>query len=379
MEASTLGQPGLEIALEGETVRVCLNGTWTLAGGIPATAAVVNAFETQPRVSRLRIEARDITRWDSALVTFVHSLAASGEAHGLPVELVGLPDGVLKLLRLARAVPRQVLERPVEDEAVTARVGRVALDGLRTAGDALDYLGETSLAFVALLQRQAQLPGKDLLRAVESAGVGALGIVTLISLLIGSVLAFVGAVQLRQFGATLYVANLVAIGITRELGALMTGIVMAGRSGAAFAAVLGTMTVNEEVDALRALGLRPTEFLVLPRVLATTAMLPALVVYADVLGILGGMLVGVSLLDVGAAEYLRQTQAALPLRHVVVGLVKGVAFGAVVSLTGCYYGIRCGRSAAAVGEATTKEVVMGIVLVVVVDALFTVALHVVGL
>jgi phospholipid/cholesterol/gamma-HCH transport system permease protein len=209
--------------------------------------------------------------------------------------------------------------------------------------------------------------------------VGALGIVALINLLIGAVLAFVGAVQLQQFGASIYVANLVAIGITRELGALMTGIVMAGRTGASFAAVLGTMTVNEEVDALRTMGLRPVEFLVLPRVLATSLMLPALVAYADVLGILGGTFVGVAMLDLGAVEYLRATQSSLALRHVVIGLVKSVAFGAVVALTGCYYGIRCGRTAAAVGEATTRAVVMGIVLVVIVDAACTVLLHVLHL
>ena len=154
---------------------------------------------------------------------------------------------------------------------------------------------------------------------------------------------------------------------------------MAGRTGASFAAVLGTMTVNEEVDALVTMGLRPVEFLVLPRVLATALMLPALVAYADVLGMLGGLFVGVTMLDLGTVEYLRQTQEALALRHVLIGLAKSVAFGMVVALTGCYYGIRCGRSAAAVGDATTRAVVMGIVLVVVVDAIATVFLHVLRL
>jgi phospholipid/cholesterol/gamma-HCH transport system permease protein len=159
----------------------------------------------------------------------------------------------------------------------------------------------------------------------------------------------------------------------------MTGIVMCGRTGAAFAAVLGTMTVNEEVDALRTMALKPAEFLVLPRVLATSLMLPALVAYADLMGFLGGAFVGVALLHLGAIEYARQTQDALALRHVIIGLVKSVAFGLVVALTGCYYGIRCGRSAAAVGEATTRAVVMGIVLVVVADAVFTVLLYVLDL
>jgi phospholipid/cholesterol/gamma-HCH transport system permease protein len=139
------------------------------------------------------------------------------------------------------------------------------------------------------------------------------------------------------------------------------------------------MTVNEEVDALRTMGLRPAEFLVLPRVLATSLMMPALVAYADLLGLVGGLFVGVTVLDLGTVEYVRQTQASVALRHFWIGLAKSVAFGAVVASTGTYYGIRCGRSAAAVGEATTKAVVMGIVLVVVVDAVATVVFHVLHL
>ena len=232
------------------------------------------------------------------------------------------------------------------------------------------------LALLALLRGRARFRRVDLLcRLFEATGVAALGIVALINFLIGAVLAFVGAVQLVQFGATIYVADLVAIGVARELGALMTGIVMSGRTGASFAAVLGTMTVNEEVDALRTMGLRPVEFLVLPRILATALMMPALVAYADLLGLLGGAFVAVTVLDVGTVEYLRQSQNALALRHVLIGLGKSVVFGAIVALAGCYYGIRCGRSAAAVGEAATKAVVMGILFVVVADAVFTVVFH----
>ena len=259
------------------------------------------------------------------------------------------------------------------DDALTARVGRIALRAWGTAGDALavprrDHARRSARS----LRGRARFRRVDLLRAYETTGVGALAIVALINFLIGAVLAFVGAVQLQPFGAAIYVANLVAIAVTRELGALMTGIVMAGRTGASYAAVIGTMTVNEEVDALRTTGLPPVEFLVLPRVAAAALMVPALVAYADLMGLLGGMLVGVTLLGIGPEEYARQTGEALALRHVFIGLGKGVVFGVVVALTGCYYGVRCGRSAEAVGEATTKAVVMGIVLVVVADAVATV-------
>ena len=353
-----------------------LAGRFTLDGGVPPLGPVLREIETGTGVARLGFEAGAVEAWDSALVTFVHSVAAAATARGVAVDTGGLPEGVRKLRRPRRCAvkPHEKAEAP-EDDALTARVGRVALHAWGTVEDAVSFVGEASLAFLALARGKARFRRVDLMHAFEATGVGALGIVALINFLIGAVLAFVGAVQLQQFGAAIYVANLVAIGVARELGALMTGIVMAGRTGASFAAVLGTMRVNEEVDALETMGLRPVEFLVLPRVLATALMMPALVAYADLMGLLGGLFVGTTVLDLGTRQYVQQTQASLALRHVWIGLGKSVVFGVVVAATGCYYGIRCGRSAAAVGEATTRAVVMGIVLVVVVDAVFTVLLH----
>ena len=371
--------PRYETRSRDGALLVLVSGRWGLGSGVPSLEAASGAIDSATPGARLAFDASALEGWDSTLVTFVYGLVGAAGARGLQVDLAGLPDGVRKLVGLARAVPPRVQAHADEDNAISARVGTVALHAWGTAWDAVEFLGETVQALGALLRSRARFRRQDLLHAFEATGVGALGIVALINFLIGAVLAFVGAVQLQQFGASIYVANLVAIGVTRELGALMTGIVMAGRTGASFAAVLGTMTVNEEVDALRTMGLKPVEFLVLPRVLATALMLPALVAYADLLGILGGTFVGVTVLDLGTVQYLRQTQESLPLRHVWIGLAKSVVFGAVVALTGCYYGIRCGRSAAAVGEATMKAVVMGIVLVVVVDAVFTVLLHLVHL
>ena len=360
---------------DSTTVDVRLAGRFTLDGGVPPLEPVLREVEPGAGVARLAFEAGAVEAWDSALVTFVHSVAAAAAARGVALDTGGLPEGARKLVALSLAVkPHEKAEAP-EDDALTARVGRVALHAWGTVEDAVSFVGEASLAFLALARGKARFRRVDLMHAFEATGVGALGIVALINFLIGAVLAFVGAVQLQQFGAAIYVANLVAIGVARELGALMTGIVMAGRTGASFAAVLGTMRVNEEVDALETMGLRPVEFLVLPRILATALMMPALVAYADLMGLLGGLFVGTTVLDLGTKQYVQQTQAALALRHVWIGLGKGVVFGVVVAATGCYYGIRCGRSAAAVGEATTRAVVMGIVLVVVVDAIFTVLLH----
>jgi phospholipid/cholesterol/gamma-HCH transport system permease protein len=380
MTAPALAGTRLQIdRAPGDVLHLRLAGHWTLAAGVPALDGLLRELESGPPPSRITFDSTGVEGWDSALVAFAHRLHDLVAAPGVEVDESGLPDGARQLLDLARAVPRVETARGAEDDALTARVGTIALHAWDTTVDAVGFLGETVIALGSMLRGRARFRGADLMHAVEASGVGALGIVGLISFLIGAVLAFVGAVQLVQFGAGIYVANLVAIGVTRELGALMTGIVMCGRTGASFAAVLGTMTVNEEIDALRTMGLKPAEFLVAPRVLATSLMLPALVAYADVLGILGGMLVGVTLLRLGPTEFLEQTRANLAFRQVAIGLVKSVAFGAVVALTGCYYGIRCGRSAAAVGEATTKAVVLGIVFVVVVDAVFTVLLYALGL
>jgi phospholipid/cholesterol/gamma-HCH transport system permease protein len=368
----------LGVTRDGPELRLAVAGGWTLSEGLPSIDGVAREIGgSLPR--RLVFDAHELAEWDSALVAFAYSVARLAAERGIEMDVSGLPPGARKLLDLARAVPPRASARAIVDDAFTARVGREALRARDTAADALDFVGETLQAFVSFLRGRAGFRARDLLSAVEASGVAAAGIVALVSFLIGAVLAFVGAVELEQFGAAIYVASLVGIAMARELGPMMTGIVMTGRTGASFAAVLGTMTVNEEVDALVTMGLRPMEFLVLPRVLATALMLPALVAYADFMGMLGGLFVGVTMLHLGAAEYLSQTREALTLAHLWIGLGKSVAFGIVVALTGCYYGIRCGRSAAAVGVATTRAVVMGIVLVVVADAVATVFLYAVGL
>jgi phospholipid/cholesterol/gamma-HCH transport system permease protein len=178
--------------------------------------------------------------------------------------------------------------------------------------------------------------------------------------------------QLRMFAAEIYTANLVAVAMSREMGAIMTGIIMAGRTGAAFAAQLGTMTVNEEIDALKTLGLSPMEFLVLPRMLALLMMMPLLCIYSDLMGILGGFVVGVGMLDITPELYYNQTIGSLRVTSLAIGVVKCSAFGAVVALSGCLRGMQCGRSSAAVGAAATSAVVTAIVWIIALDAVFAV-------
>jgi phospholipid/cholesterol/gamma-HCH transport system permease protein len=371
----------LEDDREKGELRVRLSGTWTMAQGAPAPIGenLLPYVQALPRGARLVLEDAGIEEWDSLLVAAARATSAFARPHGLELDVSGLPEGVRELMALAQAVPRAETDRPPEDDALTARVGRLAIGFSEEVSDATEFLGEVVEALGVLLRGKARFRTVDLMLALEGAGAGALGIVALINFLVGTVLAFVGAVQLEQFGAEIYVASLVGIGVARVLGALMTGIVMSGRTGAAYAATLGTMNVNEETDALETMGLKPVQFLVLPRLIATTLMMPALTAYAILMGMLGGMFIGVALLRIGALQYLTQTQTALDLTQVIIGLAMGLAFGVVVALTGCYYGLRCGRSSAAVGQATTNAVVASIVLVVVVTAVFTVVLYALGL
>jgi phospholipid/cholesterol/gamma-HCH transport system permease protein len=283
-------------------------------------------------------------------------------------------------VRLATAVPeragaRQTAARP----ALVARIGQRALAVGRGAGDALGFLGEVARAFGRLLSGHVRFRPVDFLLLLQEVGVHALPIVSLISFLVGVILAFLGAIQLVQFGAQIYVADLVVIGIAREMAAMMVGIILAGRTGAAFAAELGTMRVDEEIDALATFGLSPIDFLVLPRILALVLVTPLLCLYANLMGVLGGALIGVTLLDLPAATWWQETVAAARLRDFGGGLLKATVYGAVVALAGCLRGMQAGRSSAAVGIATTSAVVTSIVLIVLAMALLTVIYHVLGI
>jgi phospholipid/cholesterol/gamma-HCH transport system permease protein len=259
-----------------------------------------------------------------------------------------------------------------------ARVGKATRRYVDASADVIRFLGEVTLAFGRMLRGRARFRRADLLAIMQEVGAQALPIISLISFLVGVILAFMGAIQLTQFGAQIFVANLVGIGMAREMAAMMVGIVLAGRTGAAFAAQLGSMRVNEEIDALSTLGLSPMEFLVLPRILALVLMTPLLCVYANLMGILGGALIGVTILDLPPIAYFQQTQAAISLIDFTGGLIKSAVYGAVVAIVGCLRGLQCGRSSAAVGLATTSAVVTSIVFIILSMAILTVVYNVLG-
>ena len=377
---ATLTPPTLHFQKPSEdTLCVGLAGNWTIEAELPVISGVTQQVESSPQVRRLTFDTQGLQAWDSTLLPFLLKCVALCSQRQLACDLSSLPQGIQRLLHLAAAVPeRSGARRESVAEPLLARIGKSVQGNLAAAKELVAFLGQVTLAFLRLLRGRARYRRSDFFLIVQECGAQALPIVSLISFLVGLILAFVGAVQLRQFGAQIYVADLVGIAMAREMGAMMTGIVMAGRTGAAFAAQLGTMMVNEEIDALTTTGLPPMEFLVLPRMLALMLMVPLLCLYADLLGIIGGMLIGVGMLDLGVVQYFNETQKALTLTTFALGLIKAVVFGAVVALAGCLRGMQSGRSAAAVGEAATSAVVTGIVWIIVTDALLTVVYEVLG-
>ena len=363
-----------------DAVLLRLSGRWTLDARLPLAGAVLDDAQSDGRFSRVAFDAGGVEAWDSGLVIFLRAIAAEAQRRGLDADLSPLPEGIRRLLALAAAVPeRKDTSAGGRRPFFLARVGTSTLDGVREARALLAFLGEAFLSVVRLVVGKARFQRSELLLTLQQVGAQALPIVSLISFLVGIILAYVGALQLRQFGAQVYVADLVGIAMTREMGAMMAAIIMAGRTGAAFAAQLGTMQVNEEIDALQTLGIPAMEFLVLPRMLALALMMPLLGVYADLLGILGGAVVGLGTLDLGAAEYYYRTINAIGIDDFVAGVMKASVFGVLVAIAGCLRGMQCGRSSAAVGAAATSAVVTGIVLIIVSDAMLTVVFDLIGL
>ena len=363
------------------TLRLSLAGDWKLGEHqAPETACVFAELAPEKQVRRVSFESAGLKGWDSELLVFLAKLFQYCRNNGVTADHSGLPDGVQKLLDLAAPENQRTgVAQGVGHPPFLARVADAALDQVEGVRELLSFLGEVTQAFFRMLQGKANFRGLDLIITIEETGAQALPIVTLVSLLIGIILAFIAAIQLQLFGAQIYVADVVGIGIIRVMGAVMAGVIMAGRTGAAFAAQLGTMQVNEEIDALETLGLSPIEFLVLPRMVALMLMMPLLCLYADLMGLLGGMVVGVGMLDIGALEYVNQTRSALNLHHFWVGLFHSFVFGILVAISGCLRGLQCGRSASAVGTAATSAVVTSIVSMVVATALITFACQVLGI
>ncbi|WP_150048024.1 MlaE family ABC transporter permease [Methylomonas rhizoryzae] len=366
-----------ENAANGSLI-VHLSGYWQTGSAIPDIHThVAELTRRQPRALKIKVT---VTTWDSRLPCFLFKLLEFTGRKGIDTELDELPDSLRALLQLALTVPeRSDAQRVSLPESTPAKIGRFVVNFANHTAEFVQFIGELMLAAAAAFGGKARFRWLDVLIAIQDAGPGALPIVGLISLLVGLILAFVGAVQLALFGAQIYIADLVALGTVREMGTLMTAVIMSGRTGAAYAAQLGMMKVNSEIDALRTMGLSPIEFLIFPRMLGLILMMPLLCLYADLMGIIGGAIVSLAIFDIAPAQYYYEIRKAVQLDDLAIGLFKGLVFAALIASAGCMRGMRCENSAAGVGDAATAAVVDSIIYIVVADSVITLLCNQLGI
>ncbi len=352
---------------------IVMAGDWTLQSRLPTEQTLQAAINAVSKAENISFNTDGLQHWDSRLLIFLQKIIAAAEHATVNLDMDGLPSGVNDLLHLSEAVgERTDAKRDNFRQPFLQNLGQWFIGIIGGCRQAFTFVGEFVLSLWSWLRGRSQFRAVEFWDHLQDCGPRALGIVALISTLVGLILAFVGSIQLRMFGAEIYIANLVGLGMLREMGAMMTGIIMAGRTGATFAAQLGAMQANGEIDALKTMGISPMGYLILPRTLALVLMMPLLCVYSDMLGIFGGFLVGVMMLDLMPVEYLNQTMGALNLTHFSVGVFKAFVFGFLIAFAGCFRGMHSGNSASAVGSATTSAVVTAIVLIVIGDAILTI-------
>lgn len=343
-------------------------GDWHL-GKTPEGNTLTDKIPSE--TTELELVTRELGDWDSSLAIFLLHVARWCESKKIAFNTHSAPQGLQHLIRLATDVPAY---ENAKDEKPVA-LSKVIKKQLTAIGQevqlSLTFIGDTALALLKWMRGAAKTRNSDIFYFIQQAGPNALAIITLISLLVGMILAYLGSVQLRQLGAQVYVANLVSLGMVREMGALMTAVLMAGRTGAAYAAQLGTMQVNDEIDALKVMGIPSVEFLVLPRMLALIFVMPLLCIYSDIIGMAGGAIIAGNM-DVSFTQYILQTQSAVDWVDISTGIVKSIFFGILIAIAGCQAGLQCGRNSNAVGMAATNAVVRAIVYLVLADAAFNI-------
>ena len=358
----------VDLRRSGGVLTVAVDGDWEIERPTPRFETFVRELPADGTLQSIDFETTKLGTWDTSLLTFLLQVVDYGDAHDLAVKSENLPTEIAGLLELARAVPEQEIDRDDKKESIVTRLGERGLSGFESFMASVAFIGEVATGFTGLGLRRVRMRWRDFWNVVQSNSSGAIAIVTLISFLVGLIIAFLGAVVLRRFGAGYYVSYLVGYGMLREMGALMTGIIMAGRTGAAFAAELGSMKITEEIDAFRTLGLSPVEHLVLPRVLGLFLMMPLLTIYADFIGIMGGMIVSVSLLDLSMTQFIGGLLTPVTLADGVLGVFKGAVFGLIIGISGCLRGLQTGNDAGAVGQAATSAVVTAITLIILANA-----------
>jgi phospholipid/cholesterol/gamma-HCH transport system permease protein len=328
-------------------------------------------------IAKIVIDGHLLRRISSPFLIFLRRLKLWAGENNMAMEMRHFPPGVEKIFALSQAAAVKP-GKCCEAHGFFYGVGKRTIDLCLDLKAGVLFFLSLLKALVDVMFTARKNIGRNLLIFLQQTGLEALPIVAVISALVGLIMAFVSVIQLERFGAGIYVADLVALAMTREMGCLMTGVIMAGRTGAAFAASIGSMQANEELDALQTFGIDRMAYLVVPRVIALALMMPLLCIFADLIGIVSGMISSLPFTKSSPMQYFLQTKKALVMGDILIGLIKSVIFGIIIAGIGCYRGTRCGRNATAVGEATTSAVVQGITWIIVADALFSLLITVLG-
>ena len=370
----------IKLIVKKEVFEINFFGNWTTDSPAHGVEELLLRLADYPKIKKLTFSTKKLDDWDSFFMTQLILIIDFAKNKKITVDIQSLPKGIQGLLELAYSVKeRDGARKQKKKISLIELIGRSLLNAKVELKNLVTFLGELIQSAFSLIKGTGRFRFVDLMTYIQDCGPASLPIVSLISFLVGLILAFVGALQLSLFGAQMYLADLVGLGMTREMGALMVGIIMAGRTGASYAAQIGTMNVNSEIDALKTMGFNPMEFLVMPRMLALILVMPLLCLYADFMGMLGGAAVAIGLFDISSTEYWARTELAVDLKDVLVGLFKASIFGILIAYSGCIRGMQCGRSASAVGDAATSAVVTGIIFIVISDSLITIIFNQLGI
>lgn len=366
----------IDIKREGANLNICLKGDFVCYDY--DTSKILSSISSE-KISGIKFSDEGIKNWDSSLLLPVFEIMKTAKLQNIACNINDLPHNLQELLNLAFAVDRKPSHGTGENADFLESIGKKTVFLLKKIADINIFLADICKSFGRFITGRSVMRGVDFVSALDDCGPKAMGIVMLISFLVGLILAFVGAVQLKEFGAQIYVASLVTIGMCRIMGAIMVGIIMAGRTGSAYAATIGTMQVNEELDALQTMGFSNIDFLVLPRIFALVLAMPILTMVADFMGMLGGAAVGVFMLGIPYQEYWNYSFKAFNLTNFSVGIFHGLCFGFIIAICGCYQGVKCGRNADSVGVATTRSVVSAVVAMIVATGIITVICQELGI
>lgn len=375
-----LNDYGLVVNLSGSDAVVNFSSPPVISNS-RAFDKTLNLGRTLEGITTLTVDGSGVIEYDTFLIVIINSLKRQCNEKGIKFSIKGFSSDAERFVQALGKTRGENTDG--RDLGVFTRffvnIGDSAVTFFKDTISLIEFIGEFAGKFALLFFKPKIVRWRDLPYHFMRSGVNGVFIVLLILFLIGLITGYQGALQLRQFGADIYIANLVGISIVRELSPLMTAILVAGRSGSAFAAEIGTMKVSEEVDALRSLGFDITGFLVLPRVLAVMAAMPILTLMADASGIFGGLVASISTLDISVSGFINQLGRALSFEDIFSGLVKSVIFGTLIAIMGCFRGLQVKGGAESVGKYTTASVVSGVLMIIISDAIFTFVLDALGI